>query len=193
MKIFWTIDIVLLYALLQSCNPAPSGKQKNTEHKRNKQTTKIDSSAIRSRINDYNTQFVVDAAHASWAKHFLGRLAYDKGSSAVVRKLGQTMIKDHSIENKMLIALATSEKIRTMPRVMGSEEQRFLDSLALKKGSLFDRAYVNYLIEMYQKEIMYFEEANQKLTNPDILAFANAILPMLRKHLIECEEVREQL
>jgi len=182
MKYPYYIISVLLVAGCFSCG---KGKSDHTKHK-------VDSTAIKHKINDYNTQFAVDAANASWAKLTIGKLAVRKGASAEVKRIGNQLVENHTQENHALIALADTEKI-TIPRVMGREQQNSMDSLNLKNGRSFDRAFLDYMIATYRGEIKRYEEGLVQLSSANIRAFAAQTLPMLKEHLSECEKARAAL
>jgi putative membrane protein len=84
-------------------------------------------------------------------------------------------------------------KNMTVPRSQGMEEQKVMDSLNQKSGRVFDKAYIGHMIDMYQKEIKYFEEAGERLTDMDLKAFASKTLPMLKKYLSQCIQIRNSL
>jgi len=171
--------------LICACNTGETRKAKEE-----KTAKAFDSIAIKSRINDSNTQFVVDAANAGWARATQGKLAIEKGTTQRIKDFGRMMMTDNKNMSKALGALADAKKI-IMPRTMGIDEQIVLDSLRVKEGKAFDKAYIAHMTAVYKAAIKRFEDAAENLPDTDLRAFASAMLPKLKKHLALCESLNQ--
>ena len=102
------------------------------------------------------------------------------------------MVKDHSAANSKLIALAKKKGI-SLADSLSEFEQKTKVKLAAKSGKDFDKAYVDDMIEDHQKDIQEFSNACKSLKDPELKAFANETLPVLKMHLAAIQKVKAGL
>jgi putative membrane protein len=134
----------------------------------------------------------VAAANGGMAEVELGKLAQEKASNQAVKDFGAMMIKDHSKANEEMKAISKSKNI-TLPTTLGADEQKVKDELSAKSGSEFDKAYIDDMVEDHKKDIKEFEAASNKLTDPELKAFAVKTLPTLKMHLASVQKIQAQL
>ena len=178
--------LILTLWMAQAC----SGNNKNDTSASTDTITNADSlNALKNsqpeaniKPEDQDLQFTVDAASGGLTEIELGKLAQQKGSNKRVKNFGAMMIKDHSKSNIKLMKLAKSKKI-AIPTVPLNDDQKIIDELSKKSGSDFDKAYVADMIADHQKDIREFENASKNSNDPDIKAFANKTLTILKNHL----------
>jgi putative membrane protein len=154
-------------------NRAPTGigTEKLEEHGAVPNTTqsKIDES------------FVKNAATANLSAIKLGQLAVQKGSTAEVRKLGQTMMDDHRKVNDKLQSIAKGEGMM-MPTEISSEDQAVYDRLSGLSGVEFDRAYKDQMKRDHKQAISLYRDEVQNGVDPQLKSFAQSTLPALEQH-----------
>ena len=83
----------------------------------------------------------------------------------------------------MLMALA-KEKGISLPGSLSEYEQKTKDNLSAKSGDDFDKAYVDDMIEDHEKDIKDFDNAVKRLKDPQLKAFAQNTLPVLKMHFL---------
>ena len=129
-----------------------------------------------------DSKFLKSAAEGGMSEVELGRLAQSKASKADVREFGAMMVKDHSAANDKLKALAArkQESLPGGPSVMQKATKAKLEVLS---GETFDKSYVKGMIDDHQKDIEEFEAEARQGQDSDVKAFADATLPILRRHL----------
>ncbi len=143
-------------------------------------------------VEKVDAQFTVEAASGSMAEVELGKLAQKKGISKQVKNFGTMMIKDHSIINDEIKALAVTKNI-SIPAIPGADEQKTIGKLSKKSGKDFDKAYINNMIEDHKNDIKVFETASKKCLDPDVKSFAKKTLPILQEHLDAINAIKESL
>jgi len=143
-------------------------------------------------ISGPDAKFAVEAANGGLTEVELGQLAQEKASSTEVKNFGAMMVKDHSMANMEMKALAKSKSI-TLPDSISSEEQELKKQLSAKSGAEFDKAYVAAMVEDHKKDIAAFEEARKKVKYPEMTALIDKSLPMLKKHLQVIEGISQHM
>jgi putative membrane protein len=128
------------------------------------------------------TLFAVKAASGGMLEVSLGQLAQQQGMNADVKQFGQIMVNDHGKANAELIRLAKSKKM-ALPTAPLPRHQQHADHLKSLKGTGFDKAYMDMMVNDHQQTIADFQRASQSETDPELKAFAQKTLPVLRKHL----------
>jgi putative membrane protein len=64
--------------------------------------------------------------------------------------------------------------------------------LGTKTGADFDQAYIRMMIEDHEKAVALFEqERDAKAVHPELQAFVNSNLPVLRSHLARAREIQK--
>lgn len=147
-------------------------------------TPKADTdSRIQAEVNDNDdARFMVRAASGGMAEVEMGNIAVKKAHNANVRAFGAMMVTDHSKANKVLTALADSDRV-SLPQYPGKDEEKLSDNLMKKTGNDFDVAYVDAMVKDHQDDIKDFEKEIKNAKGADVKAFAQNTLPVLQKHL----------
>jgi putative membrane protein len=143
-------------------------------------------------ISDADAKFAVEAANGGLAEVELGSLAQQKAVNAQVKDFGKMMVNDHTKANMELKALADSKKI-TLPDSAGGEEAAIKTKLQGKSGKEFDKAYVEAMVNDHKKDIQAFEEARKKVKYPEMTAFIDKTLPVLKMHLQAISKIQKDI
>ena len=136
--------------------------------------------------------FVKEAAQGGMAEVQLGKLAVERGGSAVVKLFGQRMVDDHTKANLELNQLAARKNI-ALPQELSAEQKATLDKLTKLAGPDFDKEYVNAMVEDHEKDVEGFQSQSEKGTDQDVRAFATKTLPTLRDHLQMVKDIKSKL
>ena len=132
--------------------------------------------------------FVKKAAAGGLAEVKLSGLANDRGSDAKVKEFARQMVTDHTNANNDLKPIADSNKIPVPTRLQGESEVAYkhLEKLSGKK---FDAAYTKIMVSDHDKTVTAFEDASSKVKDPDLKAFIDKTLPVLRQHQQHIHEI----
>lgn len=128
------------------------------------------------------TQFAVIAASAGLMEVTLGQLAQQQGQHEGVKQFGQTMVTDHGKANNELTTLARNKNIE-LPATMLAQHQQHIGHLKALSGPAFDKAYMSMMVQDHEKDVAAFQKASQSEADPDLKAFAQKRLPVLKSHL----------
>jgi putative membrane protein len=142
-------------------------------------------------LSTSDAEFLTTAARGGMAEVQLGRLAEQNGRSAAVKRFGQRMVADHSRANQELMALAQRKRM-TPPEGLGAAHQQTYDRLARLRGSAFDRAYKQAMVQDHQEDLRAFQTEAQNGTDPEVKAFAARTVPVLQEHLRLAEQLPQR-
>lgn len=132
--------------------------------------------------NEKDAQFLVDAAEINHEEISLGQLAQQKGGSSHVKELGKMMENEHTKSLADLTALAQTKNI-SLPTSQTENGKDAYKKLNEKSGNDFGKEYSGLMVNEHKDAIALFEKASTECTDPDIRAWAAAMLPALRTHL----------
>ncbi|AOM80016.1 DUF4142 domain-containing protein [Pedobacter steynii] len=193
-KITYLALIALSTVMTQSCSNAPMDSKETADSMNRSKTDSIPGDSITASTQvvpgEEDSKFAVDAAEGGLAEVDLGKMAQQRAIDPSVKDFGSMMVSDHSKANEELKVLAKQKNI-VLPAVLGEENQRILNALTEKKGKDFDKAYVKLMVNDHKKDIKLFEEAQEKVTDPDIKAFIIKTLPTLKAHLGHIEGIEK--
>ncbi len=109
-----------------------------------------------------------------------GNLAVKKGKSQDVKSFGAMMVKDHSQANTRLMQLVKSKGIQIPPQAAIVVPDVML---ARANGVEFERNYVDMMLAGHNHTVSMFQAYAASGKDPDIKAFAQQTLPVLKQHL----------
>ena len=136
-------------------------------------------------------QFVKKAAAGGLAEVKLSELAQDRASDAKVKDFAAQMVTDHTQANNELKPIAEANKVSVPTRLQGESEVAY-KRLEKLSGSKFDAAYIKVMVSDHDKTVSAFEDASSKVKNPDLKAFIDKTLPVLRQHKDHIHEIASQ-
>lgn len=142
-------------------------------------------------VSAEDAEFMVKAAAGGMADVELGKLAQQKGSNGRVKSFGAMLVKHHSAANEKLKDLAKQKNV-ALPASLSNDAQDDLNDLSQKSGNDFDEAYMKLMVDDHKDDVDMFEDhAKKDDVNPDLKAFINKTLPILRGHLTEAKQVND--
>ena len=92
------------------------------------------------------------------------------------------MTADHARAGAELKAIAQRKGIQ-LPANVDSRQRSELDKLAKLSGAAFDKEYMSAMVKDHETDVQDFETQAKQGRDPDIKAFANKTLPVLKQHL----------
>ncbi|WP_210463857.1 DUF4142 domain-containing protein [Rufibacter roseolus] len=134
-------------------------------------------------------QFLKQAATNDNFQLMAGMMAEDQSKKGEVGALGQKIYHVHSRTTPVLAEIAKKKAVE-LPAQMGSEKKALVDSLETKKGEEFDQTFANLEVEAHEEAIAFYEKADKEVTDPDVQQFIDQILPVLKEHLAEAQELK---
>jgi putative membrane protein len=132
--------------------------------------------------------FYKHAAEGGMAEVDLGNLAQSKATNPAVKDFGAMMVKDHSMANDKLKALAAAKDL-SLPASESVGQMATKAKLEVLSGDTFDKSYVKGMIEDHRKDIAEFKQEIASGQDADAKAFASATLPTLKMHLKKIKAV----
>ncbi len=136
--------------------------------------------------------FLNNAGPGGEAEVELGRLAAKRAESKEVRQFAQQMVEDHSKAGAKLKELAHQKNVTLPPGVMPKSKQT-MEKLTKLQGAEFDRAYVQTMVQVHEKDVAAFSAFAKSATDADVKAFASATLPTLQHHLQMIRELAKNM
>jgi putative membrane protein len=156
----------------------PSGGQNPSDRQGNRDPLAQPSTSTAQSVTE---QFAVKAAQDALAEMRLGQLAQQKGSSSDVRDFGKKMVEDHGNAHTKIKQLAERQNI-TLTSELTPEHQSSYERLSGLSGAMFDRAYVEQMVNDHQQAVAEYQR-EAEIGSEAWKDFAESSLPMLREHL----------
>jgi putative membrane protein len=136
-----------------------------------------------SQLSALDRQFVMDAAQGGMAEVQLSQLAMQRSTNPEVKQFAQQMIQEHTRANEQLMRLAAQKGI-TPPPTVGPKYQAAMARLMQMSGASFDQAYMNEAgVNSHMESAAVYQRQAALGQDPDLKAFAAAILPRVQDHL----------
>jgi putative membrane protein len=129
--------------------------------------------------------FMVAAAQGGTLEVRLGEIAMAKGSRQEVKDFGAMMISDHGKAGEDLKAVAAKQGVK-LPLALDTKHEEIVNKLGKLSGAAFDKAYIDEMVKAHIKDASAFEEASKNAKDPDVKAFAQRTLPVVKAR---CEKV----
>ncbi len=136
--------------------------------------------------------FMNDAGPGGMAEVALGRLAVERGTNAQVKQFAGQMIEDHSKAGDKLKSLAHQKQVMLPPNILPKAKQT-KEKLAKLSGAEFDRAYVEAMVEVHEKDVAAFDAVAKHATDADVKAFAANTVPTLKHHLQMIRDIAKSM
>ncbi|WP_192821569.1 DUF4142 domain-containing protein [Rufibacter sp. LB8] len=134
-------------------------------------------------------KFLQKAASNDMFGMMTGMLAGDQGKEQKVAAYGQQLYHVHSRTSPAIENIAKRKNVK-LPNVMESEKKVLVDSLEVKKGDEFDKSFADVQVAAHEEAVALYEQADKELTDPEIQAFIDQILPVLKEHLQEAQQLK---
>lgn len=132
--------------------------------------------------------FIIKAAADGLYEVEAARLAEQKASDQSVKALASTLVSHHTEANNELMQLASSKGV-TLPTALPRANQNELDRLSKLSGSAFDREFLRQLgIAAHQADIRVFQNGSRTAKDPELKAWIDKTLPILRDHLAQAQK-----
>jgi len=135
-----------------------------------------------SSFNRKEQSFLKEAAEGGQAEVEMGQMAAEKAQNAEVKRLGQRLVQDHTKANQELMQIAQKSGVM-LPTESTHKENHMTQQLQDKTGAEFDKAFAQHALTDHEKDIRKYQSALQDAKDPEVKAFIQKSLPILRQHL----------
>src|SRR5215212_9516417 len=118
--------------------------------------------------------FVVAAVSANLLEIQIGQQAQQKAQNAMVKALGEALVRDHIPAHQKAAALA-AKLDQYAPTVLPGDQARVVTTLAGLSGAAFDTRFVDEVIAAHSMAIQLFTPSTTS-GNADVKAYATETL-----------------
>ena len=139
-------------------------------------------------LNATDVKFVKHEAAAGMAVVKLAELAVKKAERTDVKEFAAMIVADHTKANEELKALAAKKGVEASAVIDPKHADTFQE-LEKVSGAEFDKNFLAEMVKGHKKCVSSFEAASTDVTDSDVKAFANKMLPTLKAHLEKAKEL----
>lgn len=134
-------------------------------------------------------KFIEDAANSGMFEVQVAQLAAAKATDPQVKSFASMLVDHHTAANNELVKIANARKVE-LPAAPKRALRRDVEKLGKKEGAEFDRDFVREIgIQAHEKDIKMFEKAREDVKDPELQAFVEKTLPVLREHLAHAQKL----
>ncbi|HTU36100.1 MAG TPA: DUF4142 domain-containing protein [Candidatus Acidoferrum sp.] len=126
--------------------------------------------------------FAKKAAQDDLAEIKMGKLAEQKGGTAVVRDFGKRIVRDHTKNLDELKTVAQQQNIQ-LPTEPNETDMITYQDLSKLDTQQFDQKYARDMVNDHVKAVAEFKEEAENGSNTQIKDYAQKSVPVLETHL----------
>ena len=136
-------------------------------------------------LSDSDKTFAQQADQINMTEARLGEIAQMNAENPAVKAFGRLLTYDHNRLNHGLHGLrhVVEHEGVSLTRRLDQQHGEEVNHLSQLKGSAFDQAYVQAMVEGHEKAVSYFEQEGNRLQDPQLKSWALHTLPILQQHL----------
>ncbi|MGI4750631.1 MAG: DUF4142 domain-containing protein [Janthinobacterium lividum] len=120
-----------------------------------------------------------------------GGMAAQKALRPEVKAFGKRMVTDHGKAQATLMQLAKTKGYQVPTQATSPPVPDLMLSKA--SGKDFDRLYVHMMVPGHKQTILLFQTYAVSGKDPDVKAFAQQTLPVLKEHLAAISAIDDQI
>lgn len=139
-----------------------------------------------------SNEFLIEAMQDTLAEIQVCELALEKSPNHDVKVFAQKMIDEHGRMGRDMEQLATQKKL-DVPREIRPEQELTVDELSSLDGHNFEQRWIQYNIDVHERDIKVFSHYAGEEPDPDIRKLAESGVNMLRHHLKLAHDVGKKL
>jgi len=136
--------------------------------------------------------FMMKAAQANMAEIEIARFAMQKSQNPDVKDYANMIQSDHSSALEDLTDLMKDRGV-SVPSTLNAEAKMDIEKLTALSGADFDREFANMMVSDHQKVIGMFRDQANIAQNPDVIKYAEDMLPKLEMHLEKAQKLQSRL
>jgi predicted outer membrane protein len=139
-----------------------------------------------------SNEFLVQALQDAMAEIQICELALEKLTNGDARAFAQSMIDEHGRMGRELEQLAAARKI-DMPSRIRPEQEMTMDEFSSLEGRDFEQRWIQYNIDVHERDIKIFQHYAGEDYDPDIRKLAHGTATAFGKHLKKAHDVGRKL
>lgn len=139
-----------------------------------------------------DSTFMKHAAADGMAEIHMGKMALEKSSNPQVKQLAQRIVADHTDAGAKLQTLAQGKQV-TLPAAPAADAQASAATMQGMDAAKFDQAWAAAMVSDHQKAVALFTDEIGQTRDPQVHAFAEATLPVLKTHLEMAQKLQGSL
>jgi putative membrane protein len=136
--------------------------------------------------------FMMKAAQADMSEIDIARFALQKSQDSDVKDYANMIQSDHMSALEDLTDLMKDNGV-SLPRTLNAETKMDIEKLTELSGADFDREFVNMMVADHQKVIEMFRDEADIAENPEVVKYAEDMLPKLEMHLEKAQRLQSKL
>ncbi|HYG50771.1 MAG TPA: DUF4142 domain-containing protein [Flavobacteriales bacterium] len=170
----------LMFATAISVNVASCGSDPDTGEitKTSGDTAKV--------LSQPDVNFLTFAIETNVLEVAVGKLAQKQGTDTEIIEMGQMLEEDHKKSLVETTKFGMAHKVEFSDELSESNQAKY-DTLEMKKGTEFDWAFCDMMVNGHKEAIAKFEAFINEGDNDKLKDWAKKTLPTLQKHLEHAE------
>ncbi|HEY0680145.1 MAG TPA: DUF4142 domain-containing protein [Chitinophagaceae bacterium] len=178
---------------MMACNDAATDADNDKDSLGvNENRTDTSTTATGTALAEKDAQFLSEVAASNMAEVKLSQLAQQKGTNQEVKDIAKMLETDHSAVLGEVRSFASGRSV-SLPAEEKEDARDMHNKLNAKTGKEFDKDWCEHMVDMHQKSIKKFEDAQNDLNDADLKAWVGNTLPKLRTHLDKLKECDKKL
>ena len=134
------------------------------------------------KLDRQDEAFLKKAAEINLTEIELGKVAQQVSTDPNIKKVAESIVKDHQEANRELDRLAASKGV-AVPTEVSIWDRHALNSLEKEQGDKFNKEFLSFNMKGHEKAIALFEREAARTQDPEIKAWAQKMVPALKEHL----------
>jgi predicted outer membrane protein len=139
-----------------------------------------------------SNEFLVEAMQDAMAEIQICELALERSENPDVKKFAQAMIDEHGQMGRELEKLASDKKL-DVPREIRAEQEMTVDELSSLSGRDFEQRWIQYNIDVHERDTKVFRHYAGEEEDRDISAMARKHGDIISKHLKAAHDLGKKL
>ena len=137
-------------------------------------------------------EFVIEAMQNAMAEIQICEMAIEKSQNEDAKKFAQAMIDEHGRLGRELEQMAEKKKL-DVPDKIRPEQKMTADELGSLSGRDFEQRWIQYNIDVHERDTKVFSHYAAEEQDPDIREMAKQGADRMRKHLKMAHDVGKKL
>jgi putative membrane protein len=148
-------------------------------------------SSAKAQTDTATMNFLVQASIGNLQEISSGKLAAQKATNPKVKAFGNRMVTDHGKAETQLLALANKKGYNLPANATSGVVE---DPMLVKAtDGKFDKLYVHMMVPGHRSAVGLFQRYAIAGKDPDIKAFAQQTLPVIKSHLAEIKAIDKEM
>ncbi|HEY2828653.1 MAG TPA: DUF4142 domain-containing protein [Thermoanaerobaculia bacterium] len=141
-------------------------------------------------LSEAEQKFMEKAAFGGMAEVSLGQQVSPKAKNADVKSFADKMVTDHSKAGDELKDLAKKKSV-TLPNDLDPKDKDAAQKVMAAKN--LDKTYMEDMVKDHDKDVKEFENESKAATDPDLKAWIDKTLPVLKEHQKMAHDINSKL